>query len=343
MALVPEHILQAVIVRGIEAMRRDSRLVEQLFRNVDRAGQEQMRELFKSRVPFDLCLNYPREVLKLPGIVILLRSQDEGQAFIGDSMGVATPDEFSYDGGLETDIIGGVASASSMSAAEPPLLFGPCRVESGTATTILISGVSMNDRWEGRNATARIVAGTGAGQSRKVASNTAQIVTVTPAWKITPDDTSIFEVRGDPVPVVPGAPARLYDRRDTTLWTEQLGVYDAMQYQIQVASPNPAMTIYLCTILRAIMFLSRRLLEQQGIINMKIAASDLAPKAEYLPDPAYVRVLNLSFMAPFTVIKELGDLATSLQLEIETSTADGWQDTMVTSTSVGLTVDTIEG
>lgn len=345
MALVPEHILQGVIIRGIAAMRRDARLVEQLFRNVDRDGQDQMKTLFKSQIPFDLCLNYPREVLKVPGIVIVLRAQDEAQAFLGNSMGVGLPEDFAYDGGLEGEILGGVASATALAAAEPPLLFGPCRVTSATPTVITVSGVLMTDRWRGRNAQCRIVAGTGAGQIRTVTSNSNLTVTVSPAWRTTPDDTSIFEIRGVPTPVVGGQPARMYDRRDLTLWTENIGVYDQMQYQIQIVSANSAMTIYLTMIVRAILLLATNLLEQQGIMNLKVSATDLVPRAEYMPDVSYTRALNLSFVCPFTAVKELGDLAQTLQLSLDPASVDGDGSggAMVSEIDIGLTAETVEG
>lgn len=339
MALVPEHILQGVIVRGIEAMRRDSRLVDQLFRNVDAEGQRQMRDLFRSRVPFDLCLNYPREVLKLPGIIITLRQQDESQAWLSDSMGTALPDEFTYDGGIESEILGGVASAATVSG-EAPLLFGPFYAQSATIGTVTFD-TTLSQDWRGRNATCRVVAGTGAGQIRPIASNTSTTVSVSPNWRTVPDDTSVIEVRGVPGEVIGGAPKRMYNARNTSLWVENKGVYDAMQYQILVASPNPAMTIYLAMILRAILFLARNTLEAQGLINLRVSASDLVPRAEYLPDPAYVRSLNVAFMCPFNVFQELGDLATTLQIALEGPTiTDVVSDT---TTNIGLQPDTIGG
>jgi hypothetical protein len=260
-------------------------------------------------------------------------------------MGTGMVEDFAYDGGLEGEILGGVASATALSSAEPPLLFGPCRVTSATPTVITVSGVVMTDRWRGRNAVCRIVAGTGAGQSRVVSGNTNLTVTVTPAWRTAPDDTSIFDVRGVPTPVLGGEPARMFDRRDLGLWTENIGVYDSMQYQVQIVSANSAMTIYLTMIVRAILLLATNLLEQQGIINLKVSATDLVPRAEYMPDVSYVRALNLSFTCPFTAIRELGDLATSLQLSLEPASVegDGASGAMVSEIDVGLTAETVEG
>jgi hypothetical protein len=66
-----------------------------------------------------------------------------------------------------------------------------------TATTVPVSGVT----WE-LNAFAnyqiRIASGTGAGQIRKITSNTtAGVVTVTPAWTTTPDATSVAVIEAD--------------------------------------------------------------------------------------------------------------------------------------------------
>lgn len=333
MALVPEHILQGVIVRGINALRKDARLVDQLFRNVDAEGQRQMRELFRTGVPFDLCLNYPREVLKLPGIVILLRAQDEAQAFLADSMGAEMPEAFSYEGGIEGEILGGVASATTIGG-DAPLLYGPAYIASATSTTVSFNRPLSQD-WRGRNATCRIVAGTGAGQIRTIASNTPTTITVTPAWRTTPDATSVIEVRGVPGEYIGGQPHHMYNKWDPNLWIENRGVYDAMQYQIIIASPNPSMTIYLSMILRAILFLSRDLLEKQGIINLKVASTDLVPRAEYLPDVSYTRALNVSFMSPFNVYQEIGDVGRELQIALESPELSPG-DMSFTETQVGL-------
>lgn len=339
MALVPEHILQGVIVRGINAMRKDARLVDQLFRNVDAEGQRQMRELFKTGVPFDLCLNYPREVLKLPGIVILLRSQDEGQAWLGDSMGAELPEAFTYEGGIEGEILGGVASASAIGG-EAKLAYGPTYVLSGTLSTVTV-GRPLSQDWRGRDMTCRIVAGTGTGQIRKITSNTPTVISVQPNWRTPPDSTSVIEVRGGSAEYIGGNPHKMYDRWDTNLWVENRGVYDAMQYQIIIASPNPSMTIYLTMILRAILFLSRNLLEQQGIINLKVSSTDLVPRAEYLPDVSYTRSLNVSFMSPFNIFQEIGDVGRELQVALEapglvTGGIDGTGNMSITDTQVGL-------
>jgi len=62
---------------------------------------------------------------------------------------------------------------------------------SATATTITDSGLSLPSL---ANSLVRIVSGKGAGQERRIASNTATTITVEEAWEVTPDTTSGFIV-----------------------------------------------------------------------------------------------------------------------------------------------------
>lgn len=65
----------------------------------------------------------------------------------------------------------------------------------GAATTLTNTGKAWTvNQWT--NAQLRIVAGTGAGQIRIIASNTATVLTVTAAWTVTPDATSQYVVEG---------------------------------------------------------------------------------------------------------------------------------------------------
>lgn len=64
---------------------------------------------------------------------------------------------------------------------------------SGGASTLTQSGAGWTvDRWAG--CTIQLVDGTGAGQRRRVLSNTADTVTTTRAWSTQPDNTSVFVI-----------------------------------------------------------------------------------------------------------------------------------------------------
>jgi hypothetical protein len=68
---------------------------------------------------------------------------------------------------------------------------------SGAASTITDSTKAWAvDRW--KNYAVRIMAGTGAGQVKPIASNTATALTIVGTWTTNPDNTSVFVIQADP-------------------------------------------------------------------------------------------------------------------------------------------------
>jgi len=67
----------------------------------------------------------------------------------------------------------------------------------GASTTLTDSSKSWaTNRWA--NYVVRILHGTGRGQTRIIASNTATVLTVQNAWDTNPDNTSVFAIQGNP-------------------------------------------------------------------------------------------------------------------------------------------------
>lgn len=317
MSLLPEFIFHTVIVRGIRTIRRDSRLLDQLFRNLDQRSAAQMRTFINEKA-IDLNINYPRESLKVPAIVILLKSEQEGTAYLGDSMGVSSESGiFDYDGPVDQEpieILGGAASVSTMSGIGD-VVFDAYKALSGTNNTLKIG----SEQWSTASFVgkiARLIGGTGVGQTRDVTANNEDTIMVAPNWEVNPDETTIFDIRESEAKEILGEPSSLYDRHSNTM-LERRGSLYALSYQIQVIGPNPELTIYLSAILKALFTLSRIFLEQQGIINMKLSATDFIPRTEYQPDFAYMRAIGVDFQYPFDIYEELGDLATTLQIGLE--------------------------
>src|SRR5437879_4342562 len=114
---------------------------------------------------------------------------DEGVATIGDK-GKATG-----DGGTGT----GDAGTGSNEAGTDTDERGTATNESGTAsggtsTTLVDASKKWSTNlWAGRPDS--ITAGTGAGQTRTLTSNTLTTLTVSPAWTTTPDGTSKYAIR----------------------------------------------------------------------------------------------------------------------------------------------------
>jgi hypothetical protein len=70
----------------------------------------------------------------------------------------------------------------------------------GAATTLTDSTKAWEtNRWA--NYAVRILAGTGAGQVRPIASNTGTVLTLQTPWATTPDATSVYALQGDPAKI----------------------------------------------------------------------------------------------------------------------------------------------
>lgn len=66
----------------------------------------------------------------------------------------------------------------------------------GAATTLTDSAKNWPvNGWA--NSQVRIISGTGAGQIRSIASNTANVLTVSAAWTVNPDATSVYRIEGN--------------------------------------------------------------------------------------------------------------------------------------------------
>lgn len=338
MSLIPEFVFQTTIARGIGTLRDDSRFIDQLFRNLSAGDQQQMRSFLKDN-QIELVINYPRSPLSTPAIVLLLKSETETHAYLGDSMGVETPDVFGWDGEVLPEVLGGAASTSDISG-PGPVIFGPHKVLSATNNTIRVSDKTFvaNSFITGVGGrTLHIVVGTGSGQQREIVANGGNSIMVSPNWTTIPDDTSVFEVRGVPEETL-GEPAKLYDRRDPSLVLERRGSLYTNKYQAQLVGSNQEQTIYLYVILKAIFTLARTFMEGQGIINLRMSGTDFANRPEYIPDYAYMRILNLEFEHPFDVFEEFGNLADQFTLAL----CDGVTatDSKISGANVTLGVDT---
>lgn len=71
----------------------------------------------------------------------------------------------------------------------------------GASTTMTDSGGGWTTNQHAGRAVV-ILSGTGAGQSRRIASNTSTVLTVTVAWSTNPDATSVYAIRDDTAIVI---------------------------------------------------------------------------------------------------------------------------------------------
>jgi len=86
MSILPEVILQNLLVRGIQAAREDEYTLDILLRNMDQPAVASLKKVLKN-TPIDITFNYPREDSQFPCIAILLKGENEEEPLIGDFIG----------------------------------------------------------------------------------------------------------------------------------------------------------------------------------------------------------------------------------------------------------------
>lgn len=300
MSVICEYVLQTTIVRGLRKFKQDPKLIEQLFRNLSQADIARVKN-FVLGGTIDICLGYPGDP-KMPSINILLKSENEKQAFLGDELETEIPETFEYPGS-GGDYLGGVASTTDLSG-YAGIVFGPFDVSAATANTLSIATKEWSiDQYAGKNLNVHIIAGTGKGQIRKIDSNNQNMLMITSTWLINPDATSDFEIR-KPHDEVVGEPSGLYNSRDS-LFVNRRGVLNQANYQLQVIGSTPEQVILITIMLKSIFLLYRNFTESQGLIDLKMAATDFAPKNENSPNIAYMRAINLEFSYHFDIFETL--------------------------------------
>ena len=118
MSLIPEIIIQRVLVNGIRELRNNPWKSDQLFRNVPQDFAQNFQQMLVS-TSIDVTVNYPREDSQFPCVAILLRGEEENNILLGDLLGGGltedqglfqnssqffyTPDESSESSALDAD------------------------------------------------------------------------------------------------------------------------------------------------------------------------------------------------------------------------------------------------
>ena len=97
MSLLPEIIIQKVLVEGIRELRSEPDKVRQLFRNSPQELVDSFSSLL-NETSIDITLSYPREDSQFPCVAIILRGEQESEFFIGDILGAG----YDNDSGLNT-------------------------------------------------------------------------------------------------------------------------------------------------------------------------------------------------------------------------------------------------
>jgi hypothetical protein len=349
-SILPELIIQQTLIRGIRAFRENEKLTNMLFRNVDVQERQAIRDFLRND-SIEICINYPDQDLKVPHIVILLKSESESQPFIGDlqqsvsdlhGMGVVP---FSQDELMGEQTIVGSGSVSQTSH-QPPVLVMPTKALSGTAKTIMApeSVSSLIDPFESEVYLV-IIEGVSKGDKRLVDSimpvrGEGVLIEVTEAFTIAPDATTIFKLIGPYEDNgVTGIPEKIYKSTDKI---ERMGTVFKCTYQLDMSGTSPEAAIYLYNIVKAIFFAANDLLIKQGFLTfVKMSGSDIAPILDYSPTPVYRRSLSIDFEYSFDVFKEITEpLAREINVVLSVHDPDvaKYEDTEVVVSETTITV-----
>jgi len=327
MSLIPELILQQMIVQGIRVFREDERMLRMLFRNFTQEEVEGIQKFFRDD-SIDISLNYPDADLKLPAIVILMKAEAESQAFLRDFQQSAS----NWGGSMplpKAELLGDqttLGSGSRTTVGEPgQLYFEPATATGGTTNTLIApeGSIIITDPYEG-DVYIVLMEGTGAGQRRLVSSiipsenQTGVTITVDEIWATTPDDTTVFKLIGpfvDPDLQVVGEWPKLFDSTDLNL--ERFGSVYKVAYTLNIIAKDQELVIILYNVLKAIVVSSRKYLVRNGVINARMSGTDFTPQPEYYPHLAYSRAMTLEFEYHFDVFTTVNEaIATQMELQI---------------------------
>ncbi len=316
MSIIPEIIIQKAVVGGLQALKADPRLIDVLFKNMSQGMLSDLKS-YITKTSFDFSVNYPKkEQLNVPAIVLLLRNESEAETFLGDLM------EYSeFFGVPETDmsidtLSGHGGSVSDLEGLQTPLVQG-LQVTGSVGSVVTIADTSLTEYQEvyeeiiaGKCHKMHVVSGTGAGQVHTIISASSNSLDTDSDFDTILDTTSVIDIRQVGEVLAEGEPSRVYDPTGTY---ERIGVHYDSQYQLQIIAGHQDECIYLYSIIKALLLSQRPFLEGQGMMVFQLSGSDLAPRGEYLPSDAFMRVLNIQFTYPFSFLREL-DVADSIEV-----------------------------
>lgn len=308
MSIVPELLLQRAIINGFSAIRKDPKIINMLFKNLPLAQQEAVKDFILNKT-IDFSVNFPKGDIKVPAIVMLLKSENESQEFLGDMMG--TPPNYDMpDQDMELDTLGGSGASISNAGGLPALVLGSLEVaEMSTTHSITFADTSaeaiqevfsVKSNWSPMNL--HVVEGAGKGKVYPISLITSSQLDIEGTFELDLDSSSVVDIRYTETPEAAyGEPVRAYEENISQV---RVGANYDSQYQLDILAGNQEEVIYLYTVLKAILFAQRKFLEAQGIMSCKISGSDLAPRSELLPDEFFTRSMTVQFTYPFSFIME---------------------------------------
>jgi hypothetical protein len=332
MSLVPEKIIQQVLIKGFQAFNDNNKLIDVLFHNLLQEERELIKE-YVNELQIDISINYPNRHLGYPACVILLKSESETEAVLGElfqnykSVEQTEPRPYMIDEllGDATEIgpgtVGPVWGKGEV-VLEPTTVVGAgdAYVDISTDETSFLDPFDNTIYLE-------VLEGTGAGQRIEITSidprNSSLPVRIEVAsnFDTVLDTTSIVQISNvnDPVGST-GDAAKVYE---TTERIERLGSIYTTTYNLVLQAPDQDEVLWLYTMVKAMMVINREYMIKQGFMNLKMAGSDFMPRSEEQPSLVYQRAMVLDFQYSFDIYDTVKEpLVESLVLSLTVNDPD---------------------
>ena len=304
MAVIPEVILQRAIIQGFRQIRKDSRILDVIFRNLHQDQLAHVKE-FLLNTSIDFSINYPKKDLRLPSFVLLLKNESEGQTFLGNVMGQELDQEHIID------TLGGHGASITNSKGLARLIPGGSGIlvdeQSGSSTITFQEDQDDLIEYIQKNPIGceklYVVKGTGTGQIHNIQRIRVDGLDIEGTFSVQLDDTSVIDIREpDDAELSTGEPSRVYNVDGDFI---RKGVNYDVTYQIHVLASQQIEVIYLYSVLKALLLSQTNFLESQGIMAVRISGSDFAPRSDYLPTDVFQRMMTLQCVIPFSFLEEL--------------------------------------
>lgn len=345
MSVIPEIVLHNVIVRGLREIRKDPRILDVLFKNLDQSTLQSMKDVVLNQ-SINFTINYPRaDSLKLPTISLLLKTERESQTFLGDIMG-ASPHYGMPDQEHTIDTLGGHAGSETDAQGLPRLIVGGIRVEelqldgANNTTTVIWPEAEVDRISSALEANQGVAcfklivsAGTGAGQEFMITRISSNSLDIEGTFDPQLDSSSLLDIREvADTGLAIGEPSRVYPAGATNFYRR--GANFAVQYQLSIMAGHQDEVLYLYSVLKGLLFSQKMFMEEQGMYALQVTGSDFAPRTEFLPSEVFQRVLTIDFIYPFSFLQEQ-ETFTEIQLRLrptDTNTLEPCEDVSVNIT-----------
>lgn len=316
MSILPEIILHRALIEGFREVRKDPRMLDTLFKNLDQRSLQSIKDTVVNK-PINFTVNFPREDFTVNTIALVLKNERESQVFVGDLMG-ATPNYGLPDPDLAISTLGGHGASTTEMSGLPEKLFGAVpvsHVESSTTsgvTTVYWDARYQEDAqqaidfWKGTwpSSNLYVVNGSGAGQIYPILAIDKTGVDIQGVFDPQLDSSTVVDIRrASDTGLSFGEPSRVY-RADVNSYNRIGSNYD-VTYQFHVIAGHQEEALYLYSVLKALLIAQKPFLHAQGFEAIKLSGSDFSARTEYAPIEVFSRILILQFTYPFYFIEEV--------------------------------------